>query len=1184
MDRALSLQLLAAALGEQRYGELPTPEALQDLLAEAEVQLFLRRPVLSDDLLDVAWFLHAVASVDGAHERYTVARQRQAFAVSAHIFDLALAEPDRDRVERLELAFGAAAGYRRGELDPNAAAILRRVRADIIGDRPVLDHLATLALEAGLIVLGLQASPHLRRWRRQLRDLAELAGADTLAGTVFGCAEAVVQGGEALLQYLTRGDPTVLERALGLLRAAASGEAGPGDHLGRWVAAHLLGFAAEAADGSLFAVMPPEVPPGARHAFTLTNPPVLTLWRPQRELLASEPHPLAPATRRLVLSVPTSSGKTLMAQLLTVAHLAQAPSSGVCYVAPTRSLCREVRRTMAARVRLLQKEVGAEAPDFPLDGPGLGEDLFDFLARVMQGTGDVDVMTPERLAHQLRHDPPGVLQRFGLFIFDEAQLVQEQGRGFTLEAAISLLNLLTRDSAHRIVLLSAALGNAGQVMRWMDPQTEGLLHESDWRGPRRLHAMFSTDVLDWTPLSVERAKSTKAPYRQVFALHGIVALRPVSGRIRRLQTTEPVGRLVLKASAPNQSTGRTKDADRSTRVYEMASSMITMLGHAGSVLVVANTRRSAERMARQLATLRPELPEYVPLADFARQQLGAAHPLVQALSHGVGYHHAGLPTEVLEALEEALRDDALPFLTCTSTLTEGVNLPVRTVVLYDEQHVPDARLTPGRLVNAMGRAGRAGKESEGWIVLLRPGDSGTAGLDQLTPSAADLHVRSTLASEEALTELARLDEAIRQNEDAVFSAAASATVDFVSFVWSFLVTCEDIRVDPQSEPLEQLLDATLAGQQIPPPDRARWISAAEGVRRAYLRTDPTVRRRWARAGTSLASARQLDVIAARLLDTVSTLPTSTAEQLGQPHAALDLFAQANVLADLLTLPENNFPWEFRITTTAPPLPVPIDVAIRRWIDGVPLTDLADELLGDSGDAAWRISALVDRVSAHFEHFLAWTVGALLENVNGALTETGHPDTTICPELSGYIRYGVNSRTALALALAGVRSRRLLHAIAAAVRTDSGADEVRDWLSGLSLTEWRATLQASPSEILDLLDLTRARRGSLLRPLLEEGTTSLPVHVVARAHEPDNLTLRPIPGQPEPAQLGVYGTAWELGPDHQVATHDDTLIALVPPASHADVSALLQAGLELNVSLQASDETLVIALSTEQSES
>jgi hypothetical protein len=38
---------------------------------------------------------------------------------------------------------------------------------------------------------------------------------------------------------------------------------------------------------------------------------------------------------------------------------------------------------------------------------------------------------------------------------------------------------------------------------------------------------------------------------------------------------------------------------------------------------------------------------------------------------------------MVEAFEDALRNDPLPYMTCTSTLTERINLPVRDVVVHD---------------------------------------------------------------------------------------------------------------------------------------------------------------------------------------------------------------------------------------------------------------------------------------------------------------------------------------------------------------------------------------------------------------------------------------------------------------------------------------------------------------------
>jgi hypothetical protein len=367
VERSLDLTLLAGALGG-RTG-LPTAEELQRLIADVEVHLLLRRPEVSAELFNAAWYLHGVASVNEARQRYTLARQRQAFLVSAHIFDLALNNDELTSTQRLSFGFAAAIGYRRGGRDPNATAIMNRLRDGIDVESPVTNHVQTLSLEAGLAFLGFETRTLFRwfgTWRRQLAALADDSELPDLTTTAFGPTHMVVLGAEDLLNYFARGSTSRLERGLARLQAAAVGEAGPGDVNSRWVAAHLLNLAGEAEAGSLWnpQVLPPTVPPLVRQAFTVGSPPVLTLWEPQRDLLTGSQSPFDPNVRRMVLAVPTSGGKTLVAQLLAVEHLARTDRS-VCYVAPTRSLGREVRRAMSARVRVLQKETGSDQPDYP---------------------------------------------------------------------------------------------------------------------------------------------------------------------------------------------------------------------------------------------------------------------------------------------------------------------------------------------------------------------------------------------------------------------------------------------------------------------------------------------------------------------------------------------------------------------------------------------------------------------------------------------------------------------------------------------------------------------------------------------------------------------------------------------------------------------------------------------------
>jgi replicative superfamily II helicase len=87
------------------------------------------------------------------------------------------------------------------------------------------------------------------------------------------------------------------------------------------------------------------------------------LWPPQRDFLQrATTNPLDPDTKRLLLSVPTSAGKTLLAQILICHHLATQPGD-VCYVTPLRSLGREMRQALAGRLRVLQKGLGGDQPD-----------------------------------------------------------------------------------------------------------------------------------------------------------------------------------------------------------------------------------------------------------------------------------------------------------------------------------------------------------------------------------------------------------------------------------------------------------------------------------------------------------------------------------------------------------------------------------------------------------------------------------------------------------------------------------------------------------------------------------------------------------------------------------------------------------------------------------------------------
>jgi superfamily II DNA/RNA helicase len=1165
VERSLDLRLLTAALGG-RTG-IPSAEELQALMAQMEVQLFLRRPELDPQLLDAAWYLHGVASVDQARERYSPQRQRQAFAVSAHIFDLALQQDGWSPAEQLSLGFAAAIGYRRGGRDPNAAAIMNRLRDLIVLDPPVAAHADTLPLEAGLAFLSFQTRTlftWFRTWRRQLQALARESALEDLSSTIFGPGQLIVLGADDLLTYFTDGNRGILERGRTRLFRVINGDDVPEDLHARWVAAHLLALADEADAGSLWNpnVIPPDVPPLVRRAFTMGTPAVLTLWEPQRDLFTGERSPFNPDIRRMVLAVPTSGGKTLLAQLLAVEQL-ERTDRAVCYVAPTRSLCREVRQAMSSRVRILQKETGTDKPDFP-SGLYDGIDLLDYLDP--GPPPDVEVMTPERLANLLRHDAPGVLRRFGMFIFDEAQHLKESGRGFLLESTIAMLDYLTRDTEHRLVLISAAMGNAGAIASWISPcgQTP-LLHESAWRGPRRLHAVFTTQA-KFEQTTVERnPRARKWPFVHTTELTGLIRLRLGDGNTTRLTTTEDTGwRLVRKATSPDRYPDKIKRDGASTPLYKIAADMTGLLGHAGSVLIVANTRAQAQQLAESLAEAGQEQPALAATVDFVRGQLGADHPLVATLRGGVGFHHAGLPTEVQEALEQAIRDDILPYLTCTSTLTDGVNLPVRTVVIYDTTYPgqpEDVRLRGARLVNAIGRAGRAGKETEGWIVLTRAAAPEDSDFTDLDPDADTLAVTSSLTTEEALEELATLEQQLRNDEDAIFRSEGEATTSFISFVWLMLTIEEERGTEPGVVDVDDIVDSTLAALQSPTA-RAGLRRVGRAVQRRYQATHATARRRWSRTGTSVGSARTIDQLASRIVATIVSRAQRGKDDLSDPRFLLQFPLILQTLLELSEAPT----WRFRTTIHGDDIDTDPAAVLRDWLRGVELAQLAETHLAAAPTASRRIEQMVDAVTSHFEHYLSWTVGAVVELVNLQLADHGI-STPVCPELGGYIRYGVDDPNALILMTSGIRSRRLAHTIARHLPDDlpSNPDSLRNFIAPIGVAGWRDRYGASASEILDMLEFARLRRRSLLRALLENGRVDVDLPELSRGDSFRRLTVEFQRDIPQPAPLAVYD--------------GDELIATIASQDHADVNEILDTGVGTSLAINAEPDppTLTITL-------
>lgn len=143
--------------------------------------------------------------------------------------------------------------------------------------------------------------------------------------------------------------------------------------------------------------------------------------------------------------------------------------------------------------------------------------------------------------------------------------------------------------------------------------------------------------------------------------------------------------------------------------------------------VVHFSQRDAVERAQSLTSVQVATKEQreriaLRLGDF-RFGRGFGATLSRLLRLGIGVHHAGMLPRYRRLVEQLAQDGLLPVICGTDTLGVGINVPIRTVVLtqltkFDGQRM--RHLTVREFHQVAGRAGRAGYDTEGLVVVQAP--------------------------------------------------------------------------------------------------------------------------------------------------------------------------------------------------------------------------------------------------------------------------------------------------------------------------------------------------------------------------------------------------------------------------------------------------------------------------------
>ena len=382
----------------------------------------------------------------------------------------------------------------------------------------------------------------------------------------------------------------------------------------------------------------------------------------------------------VIVAAPTGAGKTVVAT--HAVRVALAEGKRVFYTAPIKALSNQKYSDLVA-------EHGPEAV-----GLLTGDNAINPAAPVV-------VMTTEVLRNMIYADSPD-LRELGWVILDEVHYLQDPYRGPVWEEII-----IHAPQAVRFVCLSATVSNVEEIRSWIAELRGAVRAVTETRRPVNLDSLLCFG-------ENERANLRFLPV--------LVGDRP-NPEGERLDRDRRARRGARGAG------GRRWRAPDRVAVIESLSRrrMLPAIyfifsraacDDAARLIARAPLELTAPAERRQIAEVVE--PHIAPLGHRDRRAVGYEAWLAQLLN-GVAAHHAGMLPPFKEATEACFIRGLIKVVFATETLSLGLNMPARTVVIErltkfsGEGH---ELLTPSSYTQLTGRAGRRGIDDQGYAVVL----------------------------------------------------------------------------------------------------------------------------------------------------------------------------------------------------------------------------------------------------------------------------------------------------------------------------------------------------------------------------------------------------------------------------------------------------------------------------------
>jgi replicative superfamily II helicase len=745
--------------------------------------------------------------------------------------------------------------------------------------------------------------------------------------------------------------------------------------------------------------------------------PVLDLLPPQRQVLLEEGL-VASGRRSIVVSLPTSAGKTLIAQFRVLQALDRYEREGgwVAYTAPTRALVNQITARFRRDLAPLGVRVERVSPALEVDS--VEEEL---LATTDEEPFRVLVATPEKLDLLLRGGWVAEVGRpLTLVVVDEAHNLASEGRGLKLELLLATVNSEAREAS--FLLLTPFIPNGQEIASWLDNENSQAIELG----------------LEWLPNDriIGLARLDRGSRRG----DAVIQAETLVTSGASLHVDEPVTLASGRPLGLTHSSLKTQTA--------LAAATAAALHKRGSSVVLVQQPAHSWKVAEQLAQSIDEGPP-AQLEDVAAvktvlaAEYGSDYPLVSLIDRGVGVHHSGLSDEVRLLLEWLTESGALHTIVATTTLAQGMNFPVSNVVLATHQYPYGEVMPPEDFWNIAGRAGRADHGQAGVVLLAAPTEDRAITLAQFVE-------RNVTALNSTLVQMVQSAISLYGDLDLVRLSLVGSWSSFLQFIAHTYRQVGDAGFAAQ---VEQVLRGTLGFRSLRAshPDWADLLVRRVNEYSANLAGKPL-----SLVDATGFSWESVSATLARLSDTSMTPDSWTPELLEGRSPLL-----TELVGVLLRVPE----LREQLLERLDPAEAEGDFiarVVKDWVAGRSIQELASDYFmidsrGNPRDPLVALTRCCQRLFGSILPGVSWGLSAL-QALSLSRAGADAEVSDLGKDVPAFVFYGVNSREAVALRLFGV-PRTAASALAPSMAGQSAA-EMRASLASTTDADWRAAVGES----------------------------------------------------------------------------------------------------------------------------